>query len=236
MVAAALAKIPELDPTEIDDLMLGCGQPAGQSGFNIARVVAVQLGYDFLPGVTVNRYCSSSLQTTRMALHAIRAGEGDVFISAGVESVSSFITGNADGLPNTKNPLFDAAQARSAKLAEGGVAWTDPREEGLIPDVYLGMGQTAENVASATGITREEPRTAGQFAARTAPRKPSRAASSSVRSPPSPLPTAPSSPRTTAPAPAPPTKASAASSPSSAPTAPSPPAMPARSTTAQPHW
>lgn len=114
MVAAALAKIPELDPTEIDDLMLGCGQPAGQSGFNIARVVAVQLGYDFLPGVTVNRYCSSSLQTTRMALHAIRAGEGDVFISAGVESVSSFITGNADGLPNTKNPLFDAAQARSA--------------------------------------------------------------------------------------------------------------------------
>jgi len=156
MVAAALAKIPELDPTEIDDLMLGCGQPAGQSGFNIARVVAVQLGYDFLPGVTVNRYCSSSLQTTRMALHAIRAGEGDVFISAGVESVSSFITGNADGLPNTKNPLFDAAQARSAKLAEGGVAWTDPREEGLIPDVYLGMGQTAENVASATGITRED--------------------------------------------------------------------------------
>ena len=91
-----------------------------------------------------------------MALHAIRAGEGDVFISAGVESVSSFITGNADGLPNTKNPLFDAAQARSAKLAEGGVAWTDPREEGLIPDVYLGMGQTAENVASATGITRED--------------------------------------------------------------------------------
>ncbi|MGN0125471.1 MAG: acetyl-CoA C-acyltransferase, partial [Rhodococcus sp. (in: high G+C Gram-positive bacteria)] len=74
MVAAALAKVPELDPAEIDDLMLGCGQPAGQSGFNIARVVAVQLGYDFLPGVTVNRYCSSSLQTTRMALHAIKAG------------------------------------------------------------------------------------------------------------------------------------------------------------------
>ncbi len=120
MVAAALAKVPELDPTEIDDIMLGCGQPAGQSGFNIARVVAVQLGYDFLPGVTVNRYCSSSLQTTRMALHAIKAGEGDVFISAGVESVSSFVTGNADGLPDTKNPLFDDAQARSAKLAEGG--------------------------------------------------------------------------------------------------------------------
>ncbi|MCK0091825.1 MULTISPECIES: acetyl-CoA C-acetyltransferase [unclassified Rhodococcus (in: high G+C Gram-positive bacteria)] len=156
MVAAALAKVPELDPTEIDDIMLGCGQPAGQSGFNIARVVAVQLGYDFLPGVTVNRYCSSSLQTTRMALHAIKAGEGDVFISAGVESVSSFVTGNADGLPDTKNPLFDDAQARSAKLAEGGTAWTDPRAEGLIPDVYLAMGQTAENVASFTGISRED--------------------------------------------------------------------------------
>ncbi|MBV6757177.1 acetyl-CoA C-acetyltransferase [Rhodococcus opacus] len=156
MVAAALAKVPELDPTEIDDLLLGCGQPAGQSGFNIARVVAVELGYDFLPGVTVNRYCSSSLQTTRMALHAIKAGEGDVFISAGVESVSSFVTGNADGLPNTKNARFADAEARTAKLAEGGVAWTDPRENDQIPDVYIAMGQTAENVASATGITREE--------------------------------------------------------------------------------
>ncbi|MFZ2526839.1 MAG: acetyl-CoA C-acetyltransferase [Rhodococcus sp. (in: high G+C Gram-positive bacteria)] len=156
MVAAALAKVPELDPTEIDDLLLGCGQPAGQSGFNIARTVAVQLGYDFLPGVTVNRYCSSSLQTTRMALHAIKAGEGDVFISAGVESVSSYVTGNADGLPNTKNPLYDDAGARTAKLAEGGTAWTDPREDGLLPDVYIAMGQTAENVASYTGISRED--------------------------------------------------------------------------------
>jgi acetyl-CoA C-acetyltransferase len=156
MVAAALAKVPELDPKEVDDLLLGCGQPAGQSGFNIARVVAVELGYDFLPGVTVNRYCSSSLQTTRMALHAIRAGEGDVFISAGVESVSSFVTGNADGLPNTKNERFADAEARTAKLAKGGVAWTDPRANDQIPDVYIAMGQTAENVASATGITREE--------------------------------------------------------------------------------
>ncbi|MEE2031252.1 acetyl-CoA C-acetyltransferase [Rhodococcus chondri] len=156
MVAAALAKIPELDPTDIDDLVLGCGQPAGQAGFNIARVVAVQLGYDSLPGVTVNRYCSSSLQTTRMALHAIRAGEGDVFISAGVESVSSYVTGNADGLPDTKNPLFDDAQARTEKLAESGIAWTDPRSEGSLPDIYIAMGQTAENVASFTGISRED--------------------------------------------------------------------------------
>ncbi|GAA4470988.1 acetyl-CoA C-acetyltransferase [Rhodococcus olei] len=156
MVAAALAKVPELDPTEVDDLIMGCGQPGGQSGFNIAKVVATTLGYDFMPGVTVNRYCSSSLQTTRMAMHAIRAGEGDVYISAGVESVSSFATGNADGWPNTKNARYADAQARTAKLAEGGTPWSDPREEGLLPDIYVAMGQTAENVASLTGITREE--------------------------------------------------------------------------------
>ncbi|WP_137873815.1 acetyl-CoA C-acetyltransferase [Rhodococcus sp. Q] len=156
MVAAALAKIPELDPTEIDDLMMGCGQPGGQSGYNVAKVVATTLGYDFLPGVTVNRYCSSSLQTTRMAMHAIRAGEGDVFISAGVESVSSFATGTADGWPNTKNALYADAQARTELAAQGGVAWQDPREDGLTPDIYISMGQTAENVASLTGISRED--------------------------------------------------------------------------------
>ncbi|NLU82762.1 acetyl-CoA C-acetyltransferase [Rhodococcus sp. HNM0569] len=156
MVAAALAKVPELDPKDIDDLIMGCGQPAGQSGFNIGRVVAVELGYDHLPGVTVNRYCSSSLQTTRMAMHAIRAGEGDVFVSAGVESVSSFVTGNADGLPNTKNPKFADAEALTEKLAGGGIAWKDPRESGDLPDVYIAMGQTAENVASYTGISRED--------------------------------------------------------------------------------
>ena len=90
MVRAALDKVPGLDPRDIDDLMLGCGQPGGEAGFNLARVVAVELGYDFLPGVTVNRYCSSSLQTTRMAFHAIKAGEGQAFISAGVEVVSRF--------------------------------------------------------------------------------------------------------------------------------------------------
>lgn len=156
MVKAALDKVPELDPTDIEDLLMGCGQPAGQSGFNIGRIVATQLGLDHVPGVTVNRYCSSSLQTTRMAMHAIRAGEGDVFISAGVESVSSFVTGNADGLPNTKNPMFDEAQARTEKMAEGGIAWHDPREDGKLPDSYISMGQTAENVVSLTGISREE--------------------------------------------------------------------------------
>ncbi|OBF19981.1 acetyl-CoA C-acetyltransferase [Mycobacterium sp. ACS4331] len=156
MVRAALDKVPALDPREIDDLMMGCAQPAGEAGYNIARSVAVQLGYDFLPGTTVNRYCSSSLQTTRMAFHAIKAGEGDVFISAGVETVSRFGVGSADGAPNSKNPIFAEAQARTARQAEGAEEWTDPREAGELPDVYIAMGQTAENVALYSGITREE--------------------------------------------------------------------------------
>src|SRR5437588_797802 len=147
MVTAALAKVPQLDPADIADFMLGCGLPGGEQGFNMARVVAVMLGYDHLPGATVTRYCSSSLQTTRMAFHAIKAGEGDVFISAGVECVSRYAKGNADSLPDTENPVFDAAKARSAKAAEGSFHWDDPREQGKIPDIYIAMGQTAENVA-----------------------------------------------------------------------------------------
>src|SRR5215471_16808507 len=67
MVATVLAKVPQLDPAEIGDLMLGCGLPGGEQGFNMARVVAILLGYDQLPGTTITRYCASSLQTTRMA-------------------------------------------------------------------------------------------------------------------------------------------------------------------------
>ncbi|MER7182322.1 acetyl-CoA C-acetyltransferase [Streptomyces hyaluromycini] len=156
MVQAALAKVPQLDPRDIKDLMLGCGSPAGSSGYNLGRVVAVLAGMDHLPGTTVNRYCSSSLQTTRMALHAIKAGEGDVFISAGVETCSQYDKGVADGLPGTTNPLFDAARARTALLAEGGRTWTDPRDEGGLPDMYLRMGQTAENVAQFAGVSRED--------------------------------------------------------------------------------
>ncbi len=155
LVSAALAKVPQLSPGEIDDLMLGCGLPGGEQGFNLARVVAVLLGYDNLPGTTVTRYCSSSLQTTRMAYHAIKAGEGDVFISAGVECVSRFATGSSDSWPDTHNPLFAEAEARSGQLAAGGApAWHDPREDSAIPDIYIAMGQTAENVARLRGITR----------------------------------------------------------------------------------
>ena len=157
MVKAALAKVPELDPTQIDDLMLGCGLPGGEQGFNMARVVSVLAGLDTVPGTTVNRYCSSSLQTTRMALHAIKAGEGDVFISAGVETVTNFAKGTSDHWPDTHNPIFADAEARTGKRAEGGAeTWTDPREQGILPDVYIPMGQTAENVVLHTGISRED--------------------------------------------------------------------------------
>jgi len=157
MVRAALDKVPALDPHDIDDLMLGCGQPAGEGGFNLARMTAVQLGYDFLPGTTVNRYCSSSLQTSRMALHAIKAGEGEVFISAGVEVVSSFAHGSADGWPNTHNPRFADGETRTARAAESGASeWHDPREDGLFPDLYIAMGQTAENVALLKNVSRED--------------------------------------------------------------------------------
>jgi acetyl-CoA C-acetyltransferase len=156
MVRAALDKVPALDPRDSDDLMMGCGQPAGEAGFNIARAVAVELGYDFLPGTTVNRYCSSSLQTTRMAFHAIKAGEGDAFISAGVETVSRFPKGTSDGWPDSHNPLFADAEQRTMQSAAGAEEWHDPREEGTLPDVYMAMGQTAENVALLTGISRED--------------------------------------------------------------------------------
>ncbi|MFF7414269.1 acetyl-CoA C-acetyltransferase, partial [Streptomyces lydicus] len=157
IIETALAKVPELDPRDIDDLMLGCGLPGGEQGHNLGRIVAVQMGMDHLPGCTVTRYCSSSLQTTRMALHAIKAGEGDVFISAGVETVSRSIKGSSDGLPDTHNPLFADAEARTAARAEQeGADWHDPREDGLIPDAYIAMGQTAENLARLKGVTRQD--------------------------------------------------------------------------------
>jgi acetyl-CoA C-acetyltransferase len=156
MVRAALDKVPALDPKDIDDLILGCGLPGGEQGYNMGRVVAILLGYDFLPGTTITRYCSSSLQSTRMAFHAIRSGEGDAFISAGVEMVSRFVKGNSDSMPETTNPVFGEAKARSAKAAEGNFTWADPREQGNIPDVYVAMGQTAENVAQLKGVSRQE--------------------------------------------------------------------------------
>jgi acetyl-CoA C-acetyltransferase len=157
IVSAALAQVEPLDPAEISDLMLGCGLPGGEQGFNMARVVAVMLGHDHLPGTTVNRYCSSSLQTTRMAFHAIKAGEGDAFISAGVECVSRLVNGSSDSWPDTHNAVFAGAEARTqGRAAGGGDPWHDPREDGAIPDIYIAMGETAENVAQLRGITRQQ--------------------------------------------------------------------------------
>ena len=157
IVRAALDKVPQLDPSDVDDLMLGCGLPGGEAGFNMARVAAVLLGCDHLPGTTVARYCASSLQTTRMAMHAIKADEGEVFISAGVETVSRHVKGSSDSLPDTMNPLFGDASARTATAAKGGAeGWYDPRQDGKLPDAYIAMGQTAENVASMCGISRAE--------------------------------------------------------------------------------
>jgi len=155
VIESVLSSVPELDREEIGDLILGCGLPGGEQGWNMARRVAVQLGIDTLPGTTVTRYCSSSLQTTRMAFHAIKAGEGTAYLSAGVESVSGFVRGSSDHFPGTEHPLFDSARERTAARKESGAAWSDPREDGLVPDVYLDMGETAENVASLTGIPRE---------------------------------------------------------------------------------
>ena len=159
IVNAALAKIPQLDRNLVEDLLMGCGQPAGESGVNIGRVVAVLADMPNVPGVTVNRYCSSSLQTIRMAAHAIKAGEGDIFVAAGVETVSRFVNGMADDGPT--NELFADAMARTAKRAAGeGGNWTPG--DGL-PDVYIAMGQTAENVAEKEDVSRED---MDEFAAR----------------------------------------------------------------------
>ena len=153
-----MSKVPQITPDHIDDLIMGCGQPAGESGHNIGRATAVLMGWNQVPGVTVNRYCSSSLMTIRMAAHAIKAGEGDCFVAAGVETVSRFIYGMADG---PHNPLFADAEARTATLAEGNEADWAPHDN--LPDVYIAMGQTAENVAEYKQVSREAQ---DEFAAR----------------------------------------------------------------------
>lgn len=155
MVRATLDQVPGLDPHSIDDVILGCAQPAGEQGYGLARVVAVESGLDDVPGVTVQRYCSSSLQTTRMAMHAIRAGEGHVFLSVGVETVSRYEYGKSDGLPGTHHGMFAEAEARTEARASGANGlWVDPRESGTLPDIYIAMGQTAENVAELRGVSR----------------------------------------------------------------------------------
>ena len=151
VVKEVVAKVPQLDPAQIEDVLMGCGQPAGEAGYNVGRVAAILAGLD-VPGVTVNRYCSSSLQTIRMAAHAIWSGEGDVFVAAGVETVSRFGQGASDVGPH--NPAFAEAEARTAAR---GPAVTEPWTPlSAFPDVYIAMGQTAENVAEFEKVAREE--------------------------------------------------------------------------------
>ena len=152
IIDAAMRQVPQVSPEMIDDLHLGCGLPGGEQGFNMARVVATLLGWETVPGTTLTRYCSSSLQTTRMAMHAIKAGEGDVFISAGVEMVSRYVKGNSDSLPDTQNPRFADAVARTEQRAEEGADGWEPSD---LPDIYIPMGQTAENLALLKGVSRE---------------------------------------------------------------------------------
>ena len=151
IIRALMAKVPQVKASDVDDLMMGIGQPAGEGGFNIARVAAVLAGLDDVPGVTVNRYCSSSLQTIRMAFHAIKAGEGDCFIAAGVETVSRYASGASDLAPNA---IFKPAGERTKARSQGGQGTWAPAEG--LPDMYIAMGQTAENVVEAEGVTREE--------------------------------------------------------------------------------
>ncbi|MEO7235587.1 MAG: acetyl-CoA C-acetyltransferase [Lapillicoccus sp.] len=156
VLRAALDKVPGLTSADLDDLYWGCAEPSGRHGANLARVVAVLAGFDTLPGATVNRFCASSVQTTRMAYHAIRAGEGDAFVSGGVECVSQYLSfagaGAADA--DATNPAFADAMARTAATAKSNETWHDPRADGLLPDIYIAMGQTAENVATSLGISR----------------------------------------------------------------------------------
>ena len=136
IVGKVLEQVPQLDPNDIEDLICGCGLPGGEQGFNLGRVVSILANLD-VPGTTVTRYCSSSLQTTRMAAHAIKAGEGDIFLSVGIECVSRFVNGMSDNPQNENERL-------------------KPDNPEGFPDIYIAMGQTAENVARREEISREE--------------------------------------------------------------------------------
>ena len=134
-IREAVAKVPELEPKEVVDVIVGCGFPEQKQGMNLARRAALLSGLpDTVPGTTVNRFCASSLQTTRMAFHAIKAGEGDVYVAAGVESISQ-----VNGYPK------DAEELHPKLMGEGAIA-----------DVYIPMGMTAENVAEQFDVSRED--------------------------------------------------------------------------------
>jgi acetyl-CoA C-acetyltransferase len=158
VISAALARLEGCDPSTLDDIYVGCAEPRDEQGGNVARRIAVQLGLDNVPAATINRFCASSVQTARMAFHAIKAGEGHAFVSAGVECVSRYRGFSSAGVDpvDTHNPIFAAAEQRSLATAARNETWHDPRVDGSLPDIYIAMGQTAENVATVRGISRAE--------------------------------------------------------------------------------
>jgi acetyl-CoA C-acetyltransferase len=158
VITAALAKLDGFDPRTLDDIYVGCAEPRDEHGGNLARRIAVQLGLDAVPAATINRFCASSVQTARMAFHAIKAGEGHAYVSAGVECVSRYRNFGSAGVDpvDTHNPIFAAAKQRSLTTAASNQTWRDPREDGMLPDIYVAMGQTAENLATFRGISRAE--------------------------------------------------------------------------------
>ena len=158
MIDAALGRLEGFDPATLDDIYVGCAQPSGEHGGNLARRIAVQLGLDNVPAATVNRFCASSVQTARMAFHAIRAGEGHAYVSAGVECVSRYLDFGSAGVDpeDSHNPQFADAKQRTQRIAASNERWHDPRNDGELPDIYIAMGQTAENVATLRGISRAE--------------------------------------------------------------------------------
>ena len=149
IVQAVLDKVPALDPATLDDLMLGCAEPEAKQGVNMARRVAVALGHDSLPGTTVNRFCASSVQTSRMAFHAIKAGEGHAFVSAGVECVSQY-------------PAFTGAGRRSRGVPQPALR-RGPRAHRRDRDEQRDLARPAQRRAAARrlhldGADRREPR------------------------------------------------------------------------------
>jgi acetyl-CoA C-acetyltransferase len=158
VIDAALGRLDGFDPATLDDIYVGCAQPRDEQGGNLARRIAVQLGLDNIPAATVNRFCASSVQTARMAFHAIRAGEGHAYVSAGVECLSRYRDFGSAGVDpeESHNPQFAKAKQRTQRTAASNDRWHDPRIDGELPDIYIAMGQTAENVATLRGISRAE--------------------------------------------------------------------------------
>jgi acetyl-CoA C-acetyltransferase len=150
-IRGALSELGPIDAIGFADAYVGCAMPQGAQGDNIGRRAIVLAGMDAVPAVTVNRFCASSLQATAMAAQAVKAGDGDAFLVAGVESTSS-----TPPVVESAYPGFSEAARRADDIFEANRQWEDPRDRGQLPDIYISMGKTAEFVARQTGTTRQD--------------------------------------------------------------------------------